>query len=237
MARSTSELRNLWAPACKSKGSAFKPAYDALDTALHAYSYRPKAGETWGYNCRKITGGSGYSLHAYGPGGLFIFWTGVRVTMALAVDINSRANPYGKRLITDMPRAMTDGIKGIRTNSGHQVWGWGGDYRNNKDAMHFEIVASPAELASGIDWRTVPGKAQAAAAVPAPPSPKGSKMVILVFPDGNKHVLDVESGLMLPFEGGSGLPEVRIKSNWVADYYLGRNHTAVQAAKRAGHLK
>lgn len=146
--RSTTELRGVWAPPCTIQRATFSfwtgvavtvdgriiPALRQLDRIMKKYGYRPKAGETWGYNCRRITGGSGYSLHAYG----------------IAVDINSRANPYGPRLVTDMPRPMVNEILEICTKGGHQVWGWGGNYRNNKDAMHFECVASPAELAEGI---------------------------------------------------------------------------------------
>jgi hypothetical protein len=45
---------------------------------------------------------------------------------------------------------MIDDIKAIRTGNGKQVWRWGGDYRGNKDAMHFENIVSPADLATGI---------------------------------------------------------------------------------------
>ncbi len=147
--RSTTQLRGVWAPACKLRPHArftfwsgvpvtvdgrIVPALRELDACLRRHGYRPKEGQTWGYNCRKITGGSGYSLHAYG----------------IAIDINSLANPYGRRLVTDMPTAMVQEIEAIRTKGGHRVWGWGGRYSNNKDAMHFEVVASPAELATGI---------------------------------------------------------------------------------------
>ncbi len=154
--RSTSELRALWAEPCNPKNkNGLQDAFDALDTVLNTWQYAPKEGQTWGYNCRRITGGTGYSLHAFGPAGLFTFWNGVRVTLAVAVDINSLANPYGPRLVTDMPREMVEAILAIRTNGGHQVLGWGGNYRNNKDAMHYEVVCSPAELATGINWNTV----------------------------------------------------------------------------------
>lgn len=147
--RSTSQLRSVWAPACQLRPSArftfwsgvpvtvdgrIVPALQALDDCLRRHGYRPKEGQTWGYSCRKITGGSGYSLHAYGT----------------ALDVNSLSNPYGPRLVTDMPIAMVEEIEAIQTEGGHRVWGWGGRYSRNKDAMHFEVVASPAELATGI---------------------------------------------------------------------------------------
>lgn len=150
MALTTSQLRAAWSPACQDKGDPYRAAYAALDAAFEAHDYRPRAGVTGAYNCRSITGGSGYSLHAYGPAKPYAFWTGVKIATSLAVDINWDKNPYGPRLVTDMPRAMIDDILAIRTNSGAQVWGWGGNYRGNKDAMHFEIVCTPADLATGI---------------------------------------------------------------------------------------
>ena len=153
--RTTSQLRVTWAPACKIQATRFVfwsgvpvvvdqrvvEALQALDAVFRNWDYKPRAGETWGYNCRRITGGTGYSLHAYGT----------------TVDINSLANPYGPRLVTDMPRDMVNAALAIHTNGGDQVWGWGGNYRRNKDAMHYEVVASPQELATGINWTAVSG--------------------------------------------------------------------------------
>lgn len=48
-----------------------------------------------------------------------------------------------------MPMAMMREISPGIVDFGGTVR-WGGDYSGNKDAMHFEIVASPAELATGI---------------------------------------------------------------------------------------
>lgn len=157
-------MRQLWGRPCTTWHRELLEAYKALDQVLHHFGYRPKAG-TGSYCCRQITGGSGYSLHAYAKQLIdFIFWTGVAIRMALAVDINPSTNPYGSRLVTDMPRAMIEAIEAIRTKGGHRVWRWGGDWNDDDvrndgvyDAMHFEINASPAELAEGIDWRTVAG--------------------------------------------------------------------------------
>lgn len=157
MVLSTSQLRQAWSPHCRNKGNVFYESWKALDACLKKWNYKPRKVDTGAYNCRPITGGSSYSLHAYGPGGGFTFFNGVTIATSLAVDINWQSNPYGPRLITDMPRGMIDDILKIRTKSGHQVFGWGGYYSGNKDAMHFEIVCSPAQLASGIDPRTVPG--------------------------------------------------------------------------------
>lgn len=156
MVLSTSQLRREYAPACRTRSNIYISAYQALDAAMKRHGYRPRSGVTGAYNCRTITGGSGYSLHAYGPGTSFTFWTGVRIPTSLAVDINWDRNPYGPRLVTDMPRAMINEIYNIRTNSGAQVWGWGGYYSGSKDAMHFEIVCSKAALATGIRGGTAP---------------------------------------------------------------------------------
>jgi peptidoglycan hydrolase-like protein with peptidoglycan-binding domain len=159
MTRSTRELRGLWAPACDFEkrnlnlysGATLNglnalvfEAFQALDEVMKSFRYVPRANtrtawDTGAYNCRKITGGSDWSLHAYG----------------IAADINARTNPYGKKLITDMPFAMVETVKAMKTKSGVGIFRWGGDYRRNKDAMHFEVVASPEEMRSDVDWSTV----------------------------------------------------------------------------------
>lgn len=152
---STAQLRSLWAPACSSTkvltlwtgvrisvDPRALEAFRALDMAMQAAGYQPRAGQTGAYNCRKITGGSGYSLHAYG----------------IALDVNWNANPYRAdgRLVTDMPASMVRNIEAIRTKAGVKVFEWGGRWSSVKDAMHYELDLSPAQLAVGIDWSTVP---------------------------------------------------------------------------------
>jgi hypothetical protein len=110
------------------------PAWLVLNDLLKKHGYATISGQTGAFNCRKITGGSDYSLHAYG----------------IAADINWQSNPYGKKLVTDMPPAMVAEIKAIRTINGAKVFRWGGDYSNNKDAMHYEIICTPADLATGL---------------------------------------------------------------------------------------
>jgi len=150
--RSTAELRILWAPACTPPFARLNlygegvvtvdvlivDAVKALNAVLIDWDYRTRRADTGAYNCRQITGGTNYSLHAYG----------------IAVDLNWNTNPYGRTLVTDMAIGMIEAIEGIRTAGGVQVWRWGGRYSNNKDAMHFEVVASPAELARGIQSQT-----------------------------------------------------------------------------------
>jgi len=109
-------------------------AVKALNACLVRYNYRTRYADTGAYNCRQKVTGTGWSNHSYGT----------------ALDINWQTNPYGPVLRTDMPPAMREAIKSIRTRSGQQVWGWGGDWRGNKDAMHWEIVCTPAQLATGL---------------------------------------------------------------------------------------
>lgn len=157
--RTTAEIRRLWDPPCEFEkrnltlhsgatlnglNVAVVEAFQALDGVMRTFAYVPRANspsawETGAYNCRRITGGTGFSLHAYG----------------IAADINARTNPYGRALITDMPSAMVSAIRAIKTDDGVQVFRWGGDYSTNRDAMHYEIVASPKELSAGLDWSTV----------------------------------------------------------------------------------
>lgn len=152
--RSTQQVRDAWGGVpCRPRLSDFTywtgitipvdsritEALQALDQTFRAWNYKPKGGQTFGYACRRIAGSSAYSLHAYG----------------VATDVNSLTNPYTYRLVTDMPRDMVEAALAIRTKGGHLVWDWGGYWSGSKDAMHYQIVASPAELATGINWGTV----------------------------------------------------------------------------------
>lgn len=184
----TSQIRSWWDPACQANAADLRPAYQALDDCLKKHGYKPRLGVTGAFNCRTITGGTGYSLHAYDPSGIFTFWTGVRVTMALAVDINWDKNPYGPTLVTDMPAAMIAEIKAIRTNNGKQLWRWGGDYGGNKDAMHFEIIVSPADLATGIKTPDAP----------TPPQEEEEDMETIIWfkkDDGTAHAYNVSGNI------------------------------------------
>jgi hypothetical protein len=110
------------------------PAVKALDAYLRKWNYRATPPDCGAFNCRKITNGDDWSLHAYG----------------IAMDINWLDNPYGPTLVTDMPWGMVADILALRTRSGWRVWGWGGQYTGNKDSQHFEVVCSPANLSTGI---------------------------------------------------------------------------------------
>lgn len=145
---STSQLRRWWAPACKFDGVIVTlnggariyvdrrtvPAWQAFNAILIRWGYVCYRDQTGAFNCRRITGGTGYSLHAFG----------------IAADVNWRTNPYGPVLITDMPAGMVAEVLALRTGNGLQVFGWGGLYRRSKDAMHWEVVCKPSDLATGI---------------------------------------------------------------------------------------
>lgn len=95
------------------------------------------------YNCRRITGGKSNSSHSW----------------AISLDVNEATNPYRTdKLVTDMTSSMIEDVYQIRTAAGVQVFRWGGDWdgrpevpNSNYDAMHFEGIATPAELADGFE--------------------------------------------------------------------------------------
>lgn len=136
------------------------PFYEALGAVCAKFGYKVRSKDTYSYYCRRTASG-GISPHATGT----------------AVDINVNTNPatggpYGgpNRLKTDMPPAMVAAIKAIRTNSGERVFGWGGDFRSFKDAMHWEIIASNAGLRSGVNVASLNG-AEYKPGAPITPSP------------------------------------------------------------------
>jgi hypothetical protein len=110
------------------------PAFMMLAMVMAAHNYRIRPGDTGAYNCRYIDGTLVWSNHAY----------------AIAVDVNWQSNPYSSILITDMPPAMIRDIEDIKTVDGIQVFRWGGRYSGSKDAMHFEIMVTPEQLARGL---------------------------------------------------------------------------------------
>lgn len=101
--------------------------YGADDDRLMA------AGATSAYNCRAVTGGTGFSEHAYGR----------------AIDVNPIQNPYVRGTAVEPPagRAYLDrsDVRPGMVVAGDAVvrafasigWGWGGDFRTLKDYQHF----------------------------------------------------------------------------------------------------
>jgi hypothetical protein len=60
----------------------------------------------------------------------------------LAIDINWDRNPMvSGSLVTDLPPQVVAIWKSLG-------FGWGGDYRTRKDAMHFEFAGTPAQAAA-----------------------------------------------------------------------------------------
>lgn len=90
--------------------------------------YDVKDGQTWGFACRPIRGTSTPSNHSWG----------------LAVDLNSLANPMGSRFVTDLPPDVVD----MWESCGFY---WGGRYRNRPDAMHFEFLDRPGDVAGHLN--------------------------------------------------------------------------------------
>jgi D-alanyl-D-alanine carboxypeptidase/Putative peptidoglycan binding domain len=90
-----------------------------LRAAIRAYDVDYGVYRIESYNCRKVTGGTSRSAHSW----------------PVAVDINPNTNPYSSKgtLITDMPRAFVDCFKA-------EGFGWGGEWRHPKDAMHFSLA-------------------------------------------------------------------------------------------------
>jgi hypothetical protein len=91
------------------------------------HGYDVRAGQTWGFAFRPIRGTQIASNHSWG----------------LAVDINSLTNPMGDTFVSNMPPAMV------------AMWWecgfyWGGWYRTRPDAMHFEYIGRPADVAADL---------------------------------------------------------------------------------------
>lgn len=186
---STQQLRNWWAPPCRGPWvtvplhgegrvtvrASIVDAVRALNAVLVRWDYRTRRDDTGAFVCRRITGGTGYSLHAYG----------------IALDINWSSNPYGTRLVTDMPRGMVNEILALRTNSGAQLWRWGGEYRSVKDAMHYEIFCAPSDVATGIAG-TSPGPYR-------PPTKQPSPAIISEEDDDMAKLIRSD-----PTQGGNG---------------------------------
>src|SRR5262249_16220430 len=139
-------------------------AFRALASVLLANGYRIRVDDTDSYNCRAIKGGTGRSLHSYG----------------IAIDVNWDTNPFKEtpddRTVrfsdkatqdargqdvklgiadTDMTKDLIDEVGAIKTNNKKTVFEWGGNWKDRKDSMHFELDVSPADLQTGIDWNTV----------------------------------------------------------------------------------
>ncbi|MCA9368343.1 M15 family metallopeptidase, partial [Candidatus Kaiserbacteria bacterium] len=100
-------------------------AIDARWRSLGGNSYYPVT-SIGSYNCRAVTGGSGYSMHAYG----------------YAIDINPGPNRYVKpKPAGGCPTNMTSQNPPFYTLFTSQGFGWGGNWSSLCDAMHFSAAA------------------------------------------------------------------------------------------------
>ena len=91
------------------------------------------ANNTSAYNCRRTTGGSAWSEHAYGA----------------ALDVNPVQNPYvrgttvlpeqGRRYLdrSDVRPGMVTANDVVVRAFARAAWEWGGDFRTIKDYQHF----------------------------------------------------------------------------------------------------
>jgi hypothetical protein len=192
---STSQLREAWgSDICSRCPLAGFKLYDgtkvtvnkrilaalaALDEVLERHRYVIHPEQTGGYNCRAITGGTKPSLHSYG----------------IAVDVNWLINPRVRPLRTDMPRAMIDEILAIRTSNGKQAWQWGGDFGGSTipDPMHFQIVVTQEDLASGA--RSGIRAEPAGDSHPTKP-PQEDTAMIVQHPRGEFEMFDVSDGAL-----------------------------------------
>jgi hypothetical protein len=83
--------------------------------------------DDWGYCYRNVRGDVGkLSNHSSGT----------------AIDLNSTKHPLGK--VGTFPNEKVPMIRALAKKYGLI---WGGDYKNRKDEMHFEIALPPAKVA------------------------------------------------------------------------------------------
>jgi len=117
-------------------------AWKAAEMALIASGY-PPAKIVGSYNCRRIAGSTGYSLHSY------------RVALDIdpALNFRERVLHWGRHKLT---RTQANRLEAIRTVNGKQVFYAGWRFRHH-DPMHFQLACSPADIMTGINWGTVKG--------------------------------------------------------------------------------
>jgi hypothetical protein len=204
--------------------SAAVEAFTVFDVIRAHHGYRLTGTDTGFYSCRHMQHDPSkpWSFHAW----------------ALALDINWLENPAGNKLVTDLPPRMVTDLLAVRTVSGARVFRWGADWdwdgqwtdHNYVDAMHWEMVAHPLDIATGI-----------AAWSLSPPERNTDTMSLLGFnigptdaasvggaegdPTGDKAE-SLQRGLMLR---GYDLPR------WGADRFVGNESRTAFAAWQADH--
>lgn len=122
---------------------AVAPAFRRLEQIRAKWGFRQEGADTGFYSCRRMRHDPDlpYSVHAW----------------ARALDWDWLQNPAGNKLITNMPAGMVAELQAVKTASGAYVFMWGGDWDRNPrtghsyvDAMHWEVIAHPLDLATGI---------------------------------------------------------------------------------------
>jgi hypothetical protein len=98
-------------------------------TEKRGYDINPagEVNQTWGFACRPIRGSDTPSNHSWG----------------LAIDINSLSNPMQSTFKSNIPPNVVHDW---------EICGfyWGGRYLNRPDAMHFEHIGRPEDIAADL---------------------------------------------------------------------------------------
>lgn len=187
--------RMAWGPPCTPEfasiridGRTFKVergvarAFEVWEQARIRYAYHLEGPDTGFYNCRRMRHSASlpYSPHAW----------------ATALDVNWLENPAGSKLISNIPKQMIALLQSVKTVSGAYVFMWGGDWDRNPrtghtyyDAMHWEVIAHPLDLNTGI---TLPGFP-----TPSPTMPVGDDDVPLKVGDRGNAVKVIQRNLNL----------------------------------------
>ncbi len=160
-------------------------AFAALEAALQDTGYQPTS--RWAYNCRKISGTTRYSLHAYG----------------IAIDIDPAENPYVSGGLdwskTKFTPEQIAAVEAIETTQDVKVWTWGGQWVTKQDYMHFQINTTPAQLLAGIKETTMPDDYDPPSSWAAPSWAKAEALdppVVTVDSDPHKTVTKEELVVM-----------------------------------------
>lgn len=126
---------------------AARQAFRTLAAVMLWFGYEFREGAGGTLSCRRITGGSGTTLHAHGVAG---DWNPSKNAYRFSVG----PIQWGRH--TDMPLAMVRAIEAIRCINGVATWSWGGRWWNTKDPMHYQLGCRRSSLASGINLATLP---------------------------------------------------------------------------------